>query len=69
MPDDLRISADELKQRMKSGEEFTPIDARNPQAWADAPEMAEGAIRVPADASDAVLTKIPKDKRIVTYCT
>lgn len=69
MPDDLRISTDEVKQRMKSGEEFTVLDARNPQAWAEAQNAAEGAIRVPADASDAVLTKIPRGKPIVTYCT
>ena len=69
MPDDLRIGADELKQRMAAGEGFTIVDVRNPQAWADATDMAAGAIRVALDDVDQELTRIPRDKPIVAYCT
>ena len=69
MPDDLRIGADELKQRMAAGEGFTIMDVRNPQAWADATDMAASAIRVTLDSVDRELTRIPRDKPIVTYCT
>ena len=69
MPDSLRISADELKRRMATGEKFTIIDVRNPHAWAEAADMASGAIRVALDSADQELPGILKDKPIVTYCT
>ncbi|MCU1296513.1 MAG: sulfurtransferase [Acidobacteriaceae bacterium] len=69
MPDDLRITVDELRKRMEAGEDFTIIDARNPQAWQQSTEKLPGAIRVPVDALDQNLSRIPKDKPIVTYCT
>jgi rhodanese-related sulfurtransferase len=34
MPDDIRITVDQLRARMEAGEDFTIIDTRNPQAWA-----------------------------------
>jgi len=69
MPDDLRISADELKRRMATGEQFTVIDVRNPHAWAESADTASGAIRVALDNVDQELPRIPKDKPIVAYCT
>ncbi len=69
MADDLRISADELRNRMQAGEQFTIIDARNPHAWAEAPDMAAGAIRVATDSADQAIGRIPRNKPIVTYCT
>jgi rhodanese-related sulfurtransferase len=69
MPDDLRISADELKRRMATGEQFTVIDVRNPRAWAEAADTASGAIRVALDDADQKLPRIPRDKPIVAYCT
>jgi rhodanese-related sulfurtransferase len=69
MPDDLRISADELRRRMQAVEEFTIIDVRNPHAWAEATDMAAGAIRVALDDADEAIGRIPRNKPIVTYCT
>jgi rhodanese-related sulfurtransferase len=69
MPDDLRITVDELRGRMEAGEDFTILDTRNPQAWAESDEKLPDASRVPVDALDQYLSRIPKDKRIVTYCT
>ena len=69
MPDDLRITVDELRERMQAGEDFTFIDTRNPQAWAQSQEKLPGAIRLPADASDEALAKVPKNKPAVAYCT
>ena len=69
MADDLRISADELRRRMQAGEEFTIIDVRNPHAWAEATDMAAGAIRVAPDDADQAIGRIPHNKPIVTYCT
>ncbi len=59
-----RITVEELKRRMDAGEEFTLIDIRNPQAWAEADTTLPGAIRVPL-----VLPRIEKSKPVVAYCT
>ena len=47
MTDVPRITVDELKRRMDSGEQFTVIDVRNSKAWAEADTVIPGAIRVP----------------------
>jgi rhodanese-related sulfurtransferase len=64
----LRISADELKRRMSAGEEFTIVDARNPQAWAKATDKAREAIRVDLH-SNQPLPNFLHNKPIVVYCT
>ena len=69
MPDNLRIAVDDLRKRMEAGEDFVFIDTRNPQAWAQSDVKLPDAIRVPLDSLDDNLSKIPKDKPIVAYCT
>ena len=69
MPDNLRIAVDDLRKRMEAGEDFVFIDTRNPQAWAQSDVKLPEAIRVPLDSLDDNLSKIPKDKPIVAYCT
>lgn len=69
MTDDLRITVDELRKRMEAGEDFTLIDTRNPQAWAESREKLPDAIRVPVDALQQSLSRIPEDKAAVAYCT
>jgi len=69
MPDDLRITIDELRRRMEAGEDFAFIDTRNPQAWAQSDVMLPEAIRVLADRFEERLYEIPKNKPIVAYCT
>lgn len=65
---DIRITADQLKRRVSAGEEFTVVDARNPQAWAGARDKAAGAIRVDLHSNEP-LPRLPQDKPIVVYCT
>jgi len=69
MADALRITVDELRRRMEAGEDFTIIDVRNPQAWARSDVMLPEAIRVPLEKLEDNLSKIPKDKPVVIYCT
>lgn len=64
-----RMTAEELKQRMDAGEDFTVIDVRNPQAWAQSDNMIPGAIRVPLDEFEKHLNRIPRNRPVVTYCT
>lgn len=53
---------------MNAGEDFTIIDSRNPQSWAEARDMASGAVRVDAH-SQAALPELPRARPIVIYCT
>jgi rhodanese-related sulfurtransferase len=69
MAEDLRITIDELRKRMEAGEDFTVIDTRNPQAWAQSDEMVPEAIRFSLNNLDENVSAIPKDKPIVAYCT
>ena len=65
---DIRITADQLKRRVSAGEEFTVIDARNPQAWAGVRDKAASAIRVDLHSNEP-LPRLPQGKPIVVYCT
>lgn len=69
MPDDLRITVAELTQRMDAGEDFTIIDTRNPQAWAESDTMLPEALRIPVDKLEENLLRIPKTRLVVAYCT
>ena len=69
MPDNLRITVDELRKRMEAGEDFVLIDTRNPQAWSQSDVKLPEAIRLPLDKLDENLSMIPKNKPIVLYCT
>jgi len=69
MPDTLRITVEELRRRMEAGEDFTIIDTRNPQQWAQSDVRLPEAIRVPVDKLEEKLPELPKDKPIVAYCT
>ena len=69
MVDAPRITVDELRKRMEAGEDFTIIDTRNPQAWAESDVMLPAAIRMPLDSLEENISKIPRDKAIVAYCT
>ena len=64
-----RVTIDEIKERMDRGEQFTFVDSRNPQAWAEAESKLPGAIRVPADEVEQHLSEIPHDRTVITYCT
>jgi rhodanese-related sulfurtransferase len=69
MADAPRITVEELKRRMDAGEDFTIVDVRNPQAWAEADSKIPDAIRIPIDDLEKNLSRIPKDKPVVAYCT
>ena len=64
-----RITADELKERLARGEEFTFVDTRNPQAWEQSDKKLPNAIRVLASELEQHLNEIPKDRAVITYCT
>lgn len=69
MADSLRISKEEVKKRIDSGEEIVFLDIRNPGPWKRAEYKIKGALRIPLNEIDQRVQSIPKDKPIVTYCT
>lgn len=69
MADAPRITVRELKKRMEAGEDFTVIDVRNPNAWAETDTVIPEAIRVPLDKLEENLARIPKTRPVVAYCT
>jgi rhodanese-related sulfurtransferase len=69
MPDNLRITVDEVRKRMGAGEQFAFIDTRNPQAWGESDVKLPGAIRLPVDKFEEHISEIPKDRPIISYCT
>lgn len=64
----IRITVDELKRRMESGEDFTIIDVRH-QAWAGSDTMIPESIRIPLDELEKNLARVSKDRPVVAYCT
>jgi rhodanese-related sulfurtransferase len=69
MPDSLRITVDEVRKRMEAGEDFVLVDTRNPEAWSQSDVKLPEAIRLPLENLDENLSKIPKTKPVVAYCT
>jgi rhodanese-related sulfurtransferase len=72
MADALRITVDALTRRMEAGEDFTRIDVRNPQAWAESDTVHPEAIRVPPASSkkklEENLPRIPNNRPVVAFC-
>jgi len=69
MADAPRITVEELKRRMEAGEDFTVIDVRNPTAWAETDTVIPEAIRLPLEEVEQNLSRIPKNRPVVAYCT
>ena len=63
------IAVDEVKALLEEGEPITFIDARNPIAWASSKIKLPGAIRVPLDEVDRFVPQLPRDRRLIVYCT
>ena len=64
-----KITAQEVKRRMKNGEYFVFIDTRNPQAWESSDIKLPHARRIPLGEIEEHLHEIPTGLPIITYCT
>jgi rhodanese-related sulfurtransferase len=63
------VSAAEAKRMLDEGEPLTFVDARNPVAWKESRNKLPGAIRIPADEVDGHIDELPREGKVVTYCT
>jgi rhodanese-related sulfurtransferase len=64
-----RITVDEVKKRMDGGESILFIDTRNPHDWGESDMKLPGARRIHFGELEHYLDELPRDRRIVTYCT
>jgi rhodanese-related sulfurtransferase len=64
-----RITVDEVKRRMDSGEAVVFLDARSPEAHDHAASQIPGSLRVPPNDVERHLDEIPTRGLIVPYCT
>jgi membrane protein DedA with SNARE-associated domain len=63
-----RISVDELKRLMDSGNAPTIVDVRNRSAKLHDPRRLPGALRMTIDEIDDRLGELPREREIVLYC-
>jgi len=64
-----RITIDEAKRKMDSGEPLLFIDTRNSRDWEESDVKLPGALRIHFKELDRHLDELPHDRTIVTYCT
>jgi rhodanese-related sulfurtransferase len=64
-----RITIDELRERLDRGEPIAMVDARSAEAWGKADRQIPGSTRVPPDDIERHVSKVPKGRAVVSYCT
>jgi membrane protein DedA with SNARE-associated domain/rhodanese-related sulfurtransferase len=64
-----RISVAELSALMEAGEQPIVVDVRSPTARTLEPRWIPGAIHVPVDDVGRHIAELPRDRKIVVYCT
>jgi rhodanese-related sulfurtransferase len=64
-----RISANELKRRLDSGEPLFLIDTRSPESWKSSRVQLPHSVRVHFSELGNRLAEIPRDRAVVAYCT
>jgi membrane protein DedA with SNARE-associated domain len=64
-----RISPEELKQFMDSGENALVVDLRHSLDFEADPEAIPGALRIDPEDAETLPDQFPRDREIVLYCT
>jgi membrane protein DedA with SNARE-associated domain len=64
-----RISPDDLRRRMETGEEFAILDLRHASEIDEDGGTLPGALRFPPEELEVRHGEIPRDRDIVLYCT
>jgi hypothetical protein len=63
-----RITPEELKQKLDSGEEVMIIDVRHALDFEADPYLIPGTLRIPSEQLESY-PEVPKDREVVVYCT
>jgi membrane protein DedA with SNARE-associated domain len=64
-----RITADELKKKIDSGEELVIVDLRHSMDFEAEPETIPGAFRMDAKELEEKNDRLPRDREVILYCT
>jgi membrane protein DedA with SNARE-associated domain len=64
-----RISVDELKAKIDSGEEIVIVDLRHSVEFEADPETIPGALRMDAEELERNSERLPRDRELILYCT
>ncbi|HEX8960039.1 MAG TPA: rhodanese-like domain-containing protein [Geobacteraceae bacterium] len=69
MKDGFVITADEVRARLKSGEQLFFVNLRHHQDWDLAVMKARGALRLPDNEVELHSEEIPRERPVVVYST
>ena len=58
-----------VKALIDAGQPVLFIDSRNPVAWGSSRVKLPGALRIPIDQVERHLAALPRDRRLIVYCT
>jgi len=64
-----RLTVADVKDLIDRGQPIAFIDSRNPIAWGSSKVTLPGALRVPIDEVERHLLSLPRDRRLIVYCT
>ena len=64
-----RLTVADVNALIKRGEPVTFIDSRNPIAWGSSKVKLPGALRIPIDEVERHVATLPRDRRLIVYCT
>jgi membrane protein DedA with SNARE-associated domain len=64
-----RIAPEELARKLEAGEDVAILDVRSALDVAATPYAIPGSRWIPAEALDAHLSEIPRDRELVLYCS
>lgn len=63
------LTVADVNELIARGQPIAFIDSRNPIAWGSSKLTLPGAQRVPIDEVERHLPALPKDRRLIVYCT
>lgn len=64
-----QLTVAEVKDLVATGQPVVFIDSRNPIAWGSSRVKLPGALRIPIDEVERHLAALPRDQRLIAYCT
>jgi membrane protein DedA with SNARE-associated domain len=64
-----RITVEELKEKLDSGEELIIVDLRHSMDFEADPETIPGAFRMDAKELEQKNDRLPRDREVILYCT
>ena len=64
-----RMTIQELKGKMDSGDRIVILDVRTAEDYSTSPYKIRGAIRIPLDQLKSRYTELPAAAEIVAYCS